>query len=722
MAEKKKKKHKKKKHKFFWHFVRFQILLMFIVGAGLMVYFFGGYADTINGLHEEAVQLVKDSTVDTFKQNQTSVVYDANLNQISKVKGEKDVYYLNFEDIPADVVDALISIEDKKFYKHHGIDFKAIIRAAVSMVKNGEVKQGGSTITQQLARTVFLSNERSLRRKIEEIFIAAEMEQKYTKNQILEFYLNNVYFGNGFYGIEAAAEGYFSEKTRNLSLSQMCFLCGIPNNPTLYNPLNNIENTIGRRNRILKQMKLDGVISDRTFKDAVGEEITIKQPEVTRHNYIETYTYYCATRALMKQRGFTFRNDFQSEEEKATYNEAYDILYEECQASLFTAGYRIYTSIDLEMQDKLQEAIDNNLSEYEEVDDNGTYKLQSAGTCIDNETGLVVAIVGGRSQEHSGYTLNRAFQSFRQPGSSIKPLVVYTPAFEAGYTPDSIVEDKKIKDGPGQSSYLGKISIRTAVEKSKNSVAWQLFDELTPRVGLQYLLNMNFSKICSDDYYLPAALGGLTIGASTLEMASGYATIENDGYYREPSCISRITDAQGNVIYEYDESGKAVYGTNESRMMTDVLTGVLIRGTAAGKGLGDMPSAGKTGTTNDNKDGWFCGFTHYYTTSIWVGYDTPKRLDSLQGSSYPATIWHDYMMSIHEGLPVIDFLPYVGGNGKNKVDKKEKKEKVEIIEPEEEETDDEETITEPEDNNGETTEDQPITDDGGDETLPEITE
>ena len=227
------------------------------------------------------------------------------------------------------------------------------------------------------------------------------------------------------------------------------------------------------------------------------------------------------------------------------------------------------------------------------------YALQSAAVCIDNDNGYVRAIVGGRSQDFSGYTLNRAFQSYRQPGSAIKPLIVYTPSFERNYTPDSVVTDEPIEDGPrnANGSYSGQITVRTAVEKSVNTIAWKLYEELTPEVGLSYLEKMNFAKLDANDYRPATALGGFTNGVSALEMASGYAAIENDGNYRAPTCIVKILDADGNEIYAPAQTEEAVYKQNAARMMTDVLKGVITSGTAHGLGLGSMPAAGKTGTS-----------------------------------------------------------------------------------------------------------------------------
>ena len=655
------KKKKKKKYRLFWFFVKLQFLLMLLVVAGVGYYYYGGYAVQVQKMKSEAVQFVRSSRTDTFCASQTSVVYDKNGNTISTLKGEKDVYYLPYSEIPLDVCAAIVSIEDKKFYQHSGIDIKAIARAAKAALENGEVTQGGSTITQQLARTVFLTQDKTWQRKVEEIFIATELEKKYSKTEILEFYLNNIYFGNGYYGIQAASMGYFNTEVKNLDLSQIAFLCAIPNNPTLYDPLTSIINTLGRRDRILKNMYEDGKIAESAYLMAKAEEITLSRPEHEKNNYVETYTYYCAIRLLMEQEGFTFQTEFETEEEQAAYNEAYNQLYTECQKKLFTAGYRIYTSMDLEMQAVLQQTIDEKLADFTEVNEEGVYKLQGAGVCIDNETGYVRAIVGGRSQDFDGYTLNRAYQSYRQPGSSIKPLIVYTPALERNYTPDSIVTDQHIEDGPSNADggYSGEMTLRSALARSKNTVAWQLFEELTPPVGLSYLKAMNFSKITKEDERLTSSLGGLTHGASPVEMAAAYATLQNDGNYRTPTCIMKITDAEGNEILATEQEEKKIYKTTAARMVTDMLATAITEGTGRGLGVTGMPSAGKTGTTNDNKDGWFAGYTRYYTTSIWVGYDMPAELPGLSGSTYPGAIWHAFMEHCHSGLTPAEFLPYV---------------------------------------------------------------
>lgn len=654
-------KKRKKKYRIFWFFVRLQFLLMLVVFGGLLYYYYGGYANQVKDMQKEAIQYVKMSTEDTFKAVQTSVVYDKNGDTISTIKGEKDVYYLTYEEIPVDVCAAIVSIEDKKFYQHGGIDYKAILRAIKAMIENGEVTQGASTITQQLARNIFLTQDKNWQRKIEEMYIATELEKKYSKNKILEFYLNNIYFGNGYYGIQAASIGYFNVEVTELDLSQIAFLCAIPNNPTLYDPFTNIENTLGRRDRILKNMYEDGKIAEGAYLLAKAEDIILERPEHEKNNYVETYTYYCAVRLLMEEEGFEFKTEFSSAKEKEDYEASYNALYAECQKKLFTAGYRIYTSIDLKMQESLQQSIDAELSEFQEVNEEGVYKLQGAGVCIDNETGMVAAIVGGRSQDFDGYTLNRAYQSYRQPGSCIKPLIVYAPSVERNYTPESVVADDYVEGGPQNADgvYSGEITLREALSKSKNTVAWKLFDELTPRLGLSYLTAMNFAKISSEDERLTSALGGFTNGVSPVEMAAAYATLENDGNYRNPTCIVKITEANGNEIVVPAQEEKRIYKTTAARMVTDMLETAITEGTGAGLGLSDMPSAGKTGTTNDNKDGWFAGYSRYYTTSIWVGYDMPQELPGLSGATYPGAIWHMFMEECHKERTPSDFLPYV---------------------------------------------------------------
>ena len=622
------KKHSRKNmNSFVFHLT--QICVLCIVLGAIGLFFVAGYPQKVFSLYLEAQTVARESSASDFQTGQVGEVYDSDGNRIALLQNDKNIIYLTSDQIPELVKQAFVSIEDKRFYKHHGSDPFAIVRAVTSLLGKGRITQGGSTITQQLVRNIYLTHTIRWERKVEEIFIAHAMEREYSKDELLEFYINNIYFSNGCYGIEAASQKYFSRSVSDLDLSETAFLCAIPNNPSIYDPLTHADKTIERRNLILQNMLDDGIINERQYTDAVNEKITLSpySPSYTR-TWAHTYIYECATRALM---GVTGKD------------------YDTCHDMLYNNGYKVYTSIDMEAQELLQTTVDTELEDYNTRNNNGSYALQASAVTIDNTTGLVTAIVGGRSQDDVSADYNRAYLSFRQPGSSIKPLIVYTPALERGYTASSTVVDSKEPDGPSNAgSYSGAISLRTAVEQSKNTVAYKLFRELTPEVGLQYLLNMNFSSIQDSDYVLSAALGGLSKGASCLEMTSAYATLENEGVFRQPTCVTLITDSKGNVVVRPETEEKQVYQSSAAHEMTNILEGVLTRGTAHGKALTNMPCAGKTGTTNDNIDGWFVGYTAYYTTGVWVGFDSPRSTHSLSGATYPLDIWYNYMTELHK--------------------------------------------------------------------------
>lgn len=650
----------RKARHFLWNAIKVAIIfvLLGILVAGCWFYF--QYARPILALKSRAAYIAENSSEEDFKSGLTSIIYDCNGEKITSLRSGRASYYLTYEEIPKVAVDVMLVTEDKKFYSHEGVDYLANLRALLALIKHeGKITQGGSTITQQLARTIYLTNEVTYERKLIEVFLAWELEEKYTKHEILEYYFNNIYFSNGYYGIQAAAYGYFGRSVKELSLSEIVFLCAIPNNPSLYDPQTHMDKTLERRDRMLDQMLEDGKITETECVKAKTEEMVLEHQTVSRHNYAETYIRYCAVRALMQANGFTFCNTFSSEQEREEYEALYESSYSYWQQKMYIGGYRIYTSIDLQKQELLQDAINQGTAEFQDVTEDGIYELQAAAVCIDNETGYVVAIVGGREQEYAGYTLNRAYQSFRQPGSAIKPLIIYTPWMERGLTPDSLVRDEKFEGGPRNAgSYLGVIDVRTAVKWSKNTVAWKLFEELSYDVGLSYLKKMNFKKIVDTDYVPAAALGGLTYGASPLEMASAYAALEHDGIFRDPTCIVRITDSDGKDVVKDTITELQVYEKNAARSMTSVLQDVVKSGTGRKSNLETAIAAGKTGTTDDKKDGWFIGYTTYYTTSVWVGCDMPKTVNNLSGSTYPQYIWKDYMDQIHEGLSVEEFASY----------------------------------------------------------------
>ena len=627
---------------------------------------------TLIGCMREAKDLVDSSTPDTFRLAQTSYIYSDDGTQLAALAESEDATYLSYEDIPADVVNAFVSVEDRTFWNNSGVDYKGILRVCVNYVKTkGQVAEGASTITQQLARGTFLSNEKTLSRKIKEIFIARQLTKKYTKEQIVEFYCNSCCFANGIYGVEDASQKYFGRSVSDLSLSETAYICAIPNRPEYYNPLKNSENAISRRNKILQDMYECDYITKDAGDAALAENITVAEvsdEEDTFYNYEATYAINCAIRYLMKQDGFEFKSHFEDDADYDTYNAYYDEMYKQAKHKLYTGGYKVTTTMNLKAQKNLQKIFDKELAFNTKVDEStGIYQFQGAMTVIDNETGKVVAMIGGRSQDElqQTYSLNRGFQSFKQPGSSIKPLVIYTPALEEGYDANSTLTEIDVKAAKKSTSEKiskmsgKKMSLRYAVEDSKNGCAYSLYNIITPKVGLSYIENMNFSKIVQQDYTLSSGLGGLHHGTNTVEMANAYSTLENHGEYRQADCISSILDASGNEIYEEPES-KTVYTRSASDQMTDILEGVLNSSAGTAKGLkwssaSDVAAAAKTGTTNDNNVAWFCGYTPYYTISVWVGYDYPKSVKGLWGNTYPAYIWKEAMLYMIDGKDEADF-------------------------------------------------------------------
>lgn len=661
---------KPKKEKTIWKVLKVWMLcvaIALIVLAGLVIV---RVAVPVASMYKQAIEFVEESDASTFKAEQTSIVYDANGNEIKKLKGTKDVHYLEYDDIPDAAKLAIISVEDKNFTSHRGIDIEGIARAVLSLIRNkGEITMGGSTITQQLARNIFLNFETTYSRKIQEMFIAVALEQKYSKEQILEFYLNNVNFSNGYYGIESAAEAYFNKDANDLSISQIAFLCAIPNSPSRFDPYDHPEATMERRDKILKNMYEEGYISKAQYDRSIAEEIKVLPKKETESNdYAETYIIKCATESLMKANGFEFKTTFRTTSEEEKYDEEYEEMYSNCKQSLYTGGYRIYTSIDMDLQKQLQESVSSKLSMFTEKTDDGIYKVQGAAVTIDNETGRVAAIVGGREEDQEGYGLNRAYQSFRQPGSAIKPLLVYAPALEKGYTPYSTVDDSRMTGEDAVSnagySYSGSISLRRAVQKSSNVATYRLYQELGPENCLEYLENMNFKGLDPKDYkYDTTCLGGFTNGTTVVEMAAGYATLANDGKYRTPTCIVKITDSDKNVIVPDEQKSHDIYSTNAARMMTDVLESCVTASYATASGCKldvDMPAACKTGTTSNYVDGWLCGYTPYYTTAVWVGMDVYQSVDNLKGNTYPAYIWKNFMDKAHQLLERKEFDTYLG--------------------------------------------------------------
>ncbi len=671
MKEMAKKRKKKKTYLGTFFSVFFKALLVVIllglIAAGVMG--FNLYNKYYKVFDKEAKEIVENGSSNDFKKNEPTYFYDKDGNVIAKLRGDGDSTYLTYDGIPENAINAFIAVEDRTFWKNPGYDTQGIIRVVVRYLKTHGVEQhGASTITQQLARNVYLSQEVSMRRKIKEILISKYLTKKYTKKEIMEYYVNDVYFANQYYGLEAAAQGYFGKKASQLSLSETAYLCSIPNRPAYYDPIKYPDNALKRRDKILSDMLEEKMISQTDYDVAVSEKINLKEQTNTELNdYQATFAMDCAVRYLMGLDGFEFRYKFDSNEDYKNYKTLYDESYEEEKSTLYSNGYKIYTTLDSDAQKLLQKALDENLSFDDEINSStGAYAFQGAVTAIDNVNGKVIALVGGRtdpSGSSSTYTLNRAYQSYRQPGSSIKPVVVYTPGLEIGYAPGSILENINVSSVKKMTALQAicqvgdPMTLRTAVEKSQNGCAWSVYANISPKTGLQHIVDMEYQNIVPDDYTLATALGGFTNGVTTVEQAAAYAALANHGTYRGQTCLASLKDNDGNELYVESES-KEVYKPEAADTMIDIMKGVIKKGTASKMGWYDVSSteaAGKTGTTNGSKDGWFCGVTPYYSVAVWVGYDSPRELANLYGSSYPAAIWKDAMSSLISGYEAKEF-------------------------------------------------------------------
>lgn len=569
--------------------------------------------------------------------------------------------YAPISEISQYLQDAYIAQEDKRFLTHHGVDWLATARAGLQLVRNGgKITQGGSTITQQVIKNTFLTQEQTFSRKIIEILMAPEIEKKYTKADIMEFYCNTNYYGNHCYGVSAASRYYFGKSAAELSVPEAAMLAGLSNSPGRYDPVRHPEAAKEKRNRVLASMRKAGFLGEQEYSAAVNAPLVIVQDtqEQTDEGYQTSYALHCAAQTLMQLEGFAFQYTFETQEAYEAYQELYQEHYTEKLEELRDGGYRIFTSLDSGIQAAAQTAADETLSAYTELSENGKYALQAAGVVVDNRSGYVVAVVGGRGTEDQ---LNRAYNAARQPGSAIKPLLDYGPAFDTGeYYPGRIVTDYQWENGPKNAggTYYGDVTVRFALNKSLNTVAWQILEDIGIGTGLSYLGKMQFQKLSYVDGSVPAiSLGGFTNGVRVVDMAKGYAALANGGIYSDRTCIVKIEQQDlGEITAGLSETKTQVYREDSAFMLTDILEGNFTEGTAAGLALsGGMPAAGKTGTTNESKDTWFCGYTRYYTAAFWAGYDIPRAMPGVYGATYAGKMWQKTMNTIHEGLPVLEF-------------------------------------------------------------------
>lgn len=655
--KKESKKKTKKKHSL--SKIMKRVLLLLIIGLFIVI-IYGGcyiYSKIENNISEsvnKSNKIISEMSKDDFNSRTPTNIYDKDGNLIKQLK-TVDYVYKKYDELNPIVFKALIAVEDNRFYEHDGIDLKGLARAMYSSVVRHQ-SQGGSTITQQLAKNVYLTMDKTLWRKISEAVIAQELEKRYSKHQILEFYVNNINYGNGCYSIESAANYYFGKSTKDLSIAEIALLTGIPNNPTIYDPITKFKNANNRKDSILNKMYQLNMISKKQLDEEKNREIVlnIKKSELDNvvTDYSQSYAVHEAVEFIMSYYGFQFKYDFANEEERKTYWNTYDTEYKKYYSELITGGYDIYTSIDQNIQNQLQQIVNSKMSIYTDINNStGIYKKQSSATVIDNKTGLVIGIVGGRTQDGVNNSYNRAFLAARQPGSTIKPIIVYTPAIENGYNANSTLVDEYIQNGPknAYSGYTGKVSLRTAVAKSINTVAYKLTQEVGVEKSLNYLSNMKYKYLSpTDKESKTIGLGGFTYGTTTVEMASAYSTLARNGQYIDATNITKIYDrTTKETIYKNTYETKKIYDDGATYLMTDVLKSVLTDGTGKSFQLPNISEqAGKTGTTNSEKDLWFCGYTPSYSMAVWVGDDIPTSQGHLSTQGY---IWKEMMTRLNEG-------------------------------------------------------------------------
>ena len=565
---------------------------------------------------------------ETLIPDAASQFYDINGNVIYTTLSEERRVPVSIDKIPKHVQQAFIAIEDNRFYEHSGIDYRGTARALVSTLSGREV-QGGSTITQQLAKNAFLTQERSIIRKIKEAFIAKELEHKYTKDEILTMYLNQIYFGQGAYGIESASLYYFGKHVQNLDIAEAATLAAIPKSPNYYNPFENPKESKNRQELVIDQMVKYGFISADSAAKAKAKKMVYSTSHKQQNN----------------PRGYFF--DMISQK----------VIAEVGADALYKGGLKIYTTLDMDMQLAAEKAMHHLPNYY--TDSKKLIQPQMALAAVDPKTGYVKAMIGGRGQDK----FNRATLAVRQPGSAFKPFV-YLTAMQNGFTPASIIEDKEEEFAKGwkpQNSDMqwhGKVSLRTALKRSINVPTIKLAREVgvdkivanVERMGITTLVDSG----AYSDVNLAMALGGLSKGVNPLEMASAYGVLATNGLYNKPIALLKIVDRDGKVLYQAKPQSKRVVDAASAYLTTNMLEDVLVSGTGGGMGIG-RPAAGKTGTTDTYIDAWFVGYTPDLSTAVWVGDDNNKPMQRMYGSGAPLSIWHEFMINALASTPRTGF-------------------------------------------------------------------
>lgn len=641
------------------------------IGVVTALMFFGIFMKYVHTTLEPLL----DVDMSAYMLNQSSIVYCRNKGtgeweELTKFHGAEDRTIIEYSEIPDHVWQALVSIEDQRFFQHHGVDWKSTGKAVFTLLTGGGTQRGGSTITQQVIKNATGNNQPTIKRKVIEIFQALRFYKNYSREETLTFYLNLVYFGNRSYGIQAAAENYFGKDAKDLTVAEGAAIVGITQYPYLYDPSRqgtlDSGKTFREKNKerqltVLDKMHELGYLNDAEYEAAAneplvfvwdkdhaaaggGETETAEKTAETYDSYLIEQVFLDVADALHKEKGYSL---------------------EVAKNLLYTGGYQIYATIDPEMQE-LVERIYADTENLPYTSAKGE-QLQSGMTVIDNATGNVVAMAGRIGERTGRFLLNYATNS-RPCGSAIKPLAVYAPALETGViTPATVIDDYPVRlqaDANGTekpwpknsyTGYKGLITLQTALRVSTNTTAVRVLELLSPSVSYEFMLqNLGFTTLVNSDLNSAAlALGGLTYGVNTVEMAAAYSAFANNGVYTSPRTFVEVRDLNGNIVLENKQESWVAMKESTAYSVNELLKGVVRSGTGTGAAFSGMTIAGKTGTTSNNFDRYFVGYTPYYTAAVWIGYDQPTRI---KASGNPAaTLWKMAMSEVHEALPNKDF-------------------------------------------------------------------
>ncbi|MED4886661.1 transglycosylase domain-containing protein [Lysinibacillus sp. FSL R7-0073] len=529
---------------------------------------------------------------------------------------------LTLQEIPQIAQEIFIASEDADFYEHIGFDLSAIMRAVVANSNTSTSSQGGSTITQQLVRMRYLSDEKTYERKLTELFYAYELEKEFDKEAILTMYLNESYFSNQVYGIGGAATYYFQKPLQQLSIAEIAFIAAIPNNPSLYNPLKNFDQTKARQERLLDTLAVKGSITKEDATAYKAESITLHiKDKIQSYPMYGTYVLQELKWLVAEKEGYADRlNNTENEEEKKKIKTQLDNRLD----TLFQNGLIINTALNPQKQQHDEQQMTATL---------GAGSLQAAGAVIQNQSREIVSLYAGKNYEKFDY--HRAFQGTRQPGSAFKPLAVYAPFFETTtHTPDSIVNGGSYCVGSfcpqnyGGYKY-GDVSLRTAFRHSYNTSALRLFQTVGVDTAFQYLDRFHFRSIVEKDHNYAASLGGLTYGVTALELADAYTSFI-DGSYVLAHSIRKVTALDGTELYSWETQRDQIWSPKTVKYMRELLADVVANGTGQGVYSNSSYVGAKTGTTNDYRDYWLAGLNDTYTAAVWIGYDKPQSMQKLE--------------------------------------------------------------------------------------------